>query len=190
MAVPVYVVLLHFPVVNRHNELVTTSVTNLDIHDIARTAKTYGAQGYFVVTPIVDQRDLVNKILGHWRTEKSKRFHPHRFEALELVKVVENFEEVKKKIREDHGMDPEVIMTDARPIKDAESYVSLRQKLESPEWKKPVAIVFGTGWGISEVFYPQIHRVLSPLYGPSRDGYNHLSVRAAVSGIMDRLFGH
>jgi len=187
VAVPVYVVLLHFPVVNRHQELVTTAVTNLDIHDIARTAKTYGAEGYFIVTPIDDQRALVKKILDHWSTEKSRRYHPHRFEALELVKVVSDFEAVKTAIRERHGTDPEVVMTDARPIKDCESYQSLRLKLESPEWKKPVALVFGTGWGISEVFYPQVHRVLAPLFGPA--DYNHLSVRAAVAAIMDRLFG-
>ncbi len=189
MAVPVYVVLLHFPVVNRRNEVVTTSVTNLDIHDIARSAKTYGAQGYFIVTPIVDQQALVQKILDHWSSEKSKSFHPHRFEALELVTVVPDFESVKLRIRQLHGVDPEVVMTDARVQKNSESYLSLRKKLESSDWTKPVALVFGTGWGISEEFFPEVHRILAPLYGPSRDGYNHLSVRAAVAAILDRLFG-
>ena len=34
-------VLLHYPVTNRAGELITTSVTNLDIHDLARSARTY-----------------------------------------------------------------------------------------------------------------------------------------------------
>ena len=51
-------------------------------------------------------------------------------------------------------------------------------------------LVFGTGWGISDVFYPEVHRILAPVYGPEGNGgYNHLSVRSAVAIILDRLFG-
>jgi hypothetical protein len=57
--------------------------------------------------------------------------------------------------------------------------------------------VFGTGWGVDESFYPEVHRILVPVYGPKKRDpetgeerrYNHLSVRAAAAIIMDRLFG-
>ena len=66
-----------------------------------------------------------------------------------------------------------------------------RRELSDPaRGEKPVVLVFGTGWGISDVFYPEVHRILAPVYGPEgSEGYNHLSVRSAVAIILDRLFG-
>ena len=39
---PLAVALVHHPVLDRRGDRVTTAVTNLDLHDIARTARTYG----------------------------------------------------------------------------------------------------------------------------------------------------
>jgi hypothetical protein len=190
VAAPVYLVLLHYPIQNRRGELVTTAVTNLDIHDISRSARTYCLKGYFIVTPIEIQHELVGRILGHWNSESSKQYHPDRVEAVSLVRLVKNFEEVKSAIRAKHGEDPEVVLTDARPIPNAISYADYRKELMDPQRTRPVVIVFGTGWGISESFYPEVHRILAPVYGPEgQEGYNHLSVRAAAAIILDRLFG-
>jgi hypothetical protein len=185
-----YVALLHFPIRNRNGQLVTTAVTNMDIHDISRSARTFGAQGYFLVTPIEVQHELVGRILGHWRSEKSQRYHPDRVEAVCLVRLAHTFDEVKAAIRAKHGEDPEVVLTDASPIPNALSYADYRRELEAPGRTRPVVIVFGTGWGISEAFYPEVHRILAPVYGlEGQEGYNHLSVRAAVAIVLDRLFG-
>ena len=62
----VYIALLHYPVYNKNGETVSSAVTNLDIHDIARLAKTYDLSGYFIVTPDSGQQELVGKICGHW----------------------------------------------------------------------------------------------------------------------------
>ena len=35
---PVYIGLIHYPIYNKHMEVVTTALTNYDLHDIARTA--------------------------------------------------------------------------------------------------------------------------------------------------------
>ena len=51
----VSLVLLHSPMVDRHGNEVTTAVTNLDIHDIARSCRTYEVQQYFIVNPEVEQ---------------------------------------------------------------------------------------------------------------------------------------
>jgi hypothetical protein len=162
----------------------------MDIHDISRSARTFGIRKYFLVTPIDVQHDLVGRILSHWRTEESRRYHPDRFEALSLVGLVKDFSEVKSAIRAEHGEDPEVVLTDARPIANSMSYADYRRELEAPSRTRPVCLVFGTGWGVSEVFYPEVHRILAPVYGPEgKEGYNHLSVRAAVGIILDRLFG-
>src|SRR5690606_14363961 len=37
-------VLVHHPVLDRAGEVVTTAITNLDLHDIARSAHTYGLE--------------------------------------------------------------------------------------------------------------------------------------------------
>lgn len=191
MSVPIYISLLHYPIVNRHGAQVTTAVTNMDIHDISRSARTFGVKKYFIVTPIPDQHELVERILGHWRKERSKTYHPDRVEALSLVQLANSFEDVKAAIQKEHGMLPEVVLTDARPFPNSISYAEYRRELAEPGHSgRPVILVFGTGWGISDSFYPEVHRILAPVYGPEgREGYNHLSVRSAVAIILDRLFG-
>jgi hypothetical protein len=187
--------LLHHPMTNRKGEVVTTAVTNLDIHDIARSACTYGMKRYFILTPIEVQHELVGRILGHWQKPQSKEFHPDRFEALSLVKLVHQFSEIRSIIRAECGEDPEVVMTDARPLDDPRfaepmSYADYRRILEEPNRTRPALIVFGTGWGIEKSFYPEVDRILAPIHGSEgAKGYNHLSVRAAVAIILDRLRG-
>lgn len=189
----VYLVLLHHPISNRHGAVVTTSVTNLDIHDISRSARTYGVKRYFIVTPVDEQRELVGRILGHWSTDLSKDWHPDRVAAVSRVEVVKDFEAVKTAILQECGEPAEVLVPDARPMANAVGYAELRRELENPERTRPAVIVLGTGWGISELFYPEVHRFLAPINGPTQVGesehYNHLSVRAAAAAILDRLFG-
>jgi hypothetical protein len=189
--VPVYLALLHSPVVNRRGMIVTTSVTNMDIHDISRSARTFGVKNYFIVTPIEDQHELVSRILDHWSSEKSKAYHPDRVEAVSLVRLKKSFDEVKAAVYAEHGEYPEVVLTDARPLANSVTYADYRRELADPNRPpKPVVLVFGTGWGVSDTFYPEVHRILAPVYGPEgAEGYNHLSVRAAVASILDRLFG-
>lgn len=194
MAAPAYLALLHHPITNRRGELVTTAVTNLDIHDIARSCRTFGLKGYFIVTPIEMQHELVGRILSHWQEEQSRQYHPDRFEAVSLVRLVKNFDEVKTAIAaENGGKTPEVVLTDARPQPNTVSYPQYREELGKADRTQPAVICFGTGWGVSDVFYPEVHRILAPVNGPEggqeKGGYNHLSVRSAVAIILDRLFG-
>ena len=51
------VALVHYPTVNKEGAVVATSVTNFDIHDIARASRTFGVDHYFIVTPMKMQRD-------------------------------------------------------------------------------------------------------------------------------------
>ncbi len=62
------IVLLHYPVKGKNGETIASAITNLDIHDISRAAKTFGADSFTIVTPIPDQRALAEKIIGHWRS--------------------------------------------------------------------------------------------------------------------------
>lgn len=180
--------------INRLGELVATAVTNMDLHDISRSCRTYDIRGYYIVTPVEEQHRVVGRILSHWQTEQSEKWHPDRFEALSRTKLVKEFEAVKNEIFQAHGEYPEVVLTDASPKLNSVTYPEYRSELENPKRTKPALVVFGTGWGISDIFYPEVHRILTPVYGPKdeggKEGYNHLSVRSAVAIILDRLLGH
>jgi hypothetical protein len=62
-----YIALLHYPVYNKNKVVVTTAIANMDIHDISRAAKTYGAKRFYIVTPLKAQQLLVGKLLHHWQ---------------------------------------------------------------------------------------------------------------------------
>ncbi|MCK4534238.1 MAG: RNA methyltransferase, partial [Syntrophobacterales bacterium] len=61
-----YIALLHYPVYNKRGDIVTTAVTNMDIHDISRSARTYGVKRFYIITPIEQQQVFVERILHHW----------------------------------------------------------------------------------------------------------------------------
>ncbi|HEX7668153.1 MAG TPA: RNA methyltransferase, partial [Polyangiaceae bacterium] len=70
--------LIHHPVVDRQGDIVTTAVTNLDVHDIARTSHTFGVGDFFVVHPVAAQRELVHRIVTHWVDGSGARRIPDR----------------------------------------------------------------------------------------------------------------
>lgn len=186
----VSLVLLHHPVTNRKGELVATSVTNMDLHDLSRSARTYEVDDFFIVTPVLEQHEIVSRILGHWRSGKSLEWHPDRYEALSRIKVVSSFEGVKQAIKKcAPKLELEVVMPDARPLQNQVSYEFLRKKWQSEQQSSAKVIVLGTGWGVAPEFYNEVHTFSAPIYGPfDASGYNHLSVRAAGAIILDRLF--
>ncbi len=185
------VVLLHHPISNRAGATITTSVTNMDIHDISRTCRTYEVDHYYLVTPILEQHELVSRIIEHWRRPHQKDWHPDRFEALSRVQVVPSFQDVKADLNARYsGLELEVAMPDARPLPGQLSYEEKRQEWDLEPKTGVKVIVLGTGWGVSPEFYSEVNTYLAPIYGPLREkGYNHLSVRAAAAIILDRLFG-
>ena len=185
------VVLLHHPITNRSGETITTSVTNLDIHDISRSCRTFEVDHYYLVTPLIEQKAMVDRIIGHWGLPRSKEWHPDRFEALSRVQIVGSFEDVKTDLITRYPNLPlEVTMPDARPLPNQMGYREIRKKWELEPTPGTKIVVLGTGWGVSSEFYKEVHTYLGPIYGPlGKDGYNHLSVRAAAAIILDRLFG-
>ena len=188
----VYVVLLHSPMVDRNGKGITTAVTNLDIHDIARSCRTYGVRRYFIVNPEEEQERLVRTILGHWKEEVSKVQHPSRAEALDLVCYLRTFEEAFNEVSvENGGKRPFVAMPDAKDLENSWSCEELRGTIEAGQFEnRPLMIVFGTGWGIAPSFYGQVDRPLRPLRKWDDRGYNHLSVRAAAAIVLDRVLGN
>jgi hypothetical protein len=185
-AAPVHVALVHHPVCDRAGKTVTTSVTNLDIHDIARAARTYGVRQYFLVTPIEAQRMLVERIVSHWKTGASAERIPERGQALSLVSVVSTVQDAKDAIESALGQPPFVVATAARALgRPTLPFAEARARIEGAEPDRPWLLLFGTGWGLAGEVLDGVDALLPPLSGPS--DYNHLSVRAAAAIVMDRL---
>ncbi len=179
------VALLHHPVYDKNRQTVATAVTNLDLHDIARAARTYGLFRYFVVTPVPDQRALVERIGSHWREGWGAAYNPHRKEALALMRVVETLEQTRAELAEIYGRPVKTVVTGARGRPGSVSFRELAIRLR--EDVQPYLLVFGTGWGLTDEIFAAADHVLEPITGPGE--YNHLSVRSAVAIILDRLLG-
>ncbi|HYC54014.1 MAG TPA: RNA methyltransferase [Candidatus Binatia bacterium] len=183
MPSPLHVAILHYPVYDKNRDVVTTAVTNIDVHDIARSCCTYGVERFYVVTPVDALRGLVRRIIRHWDEGDGREYNPNRSEALSLVRLEATLEGVEIDIERRYGVLPRLIGTSARPSAGAESFASVRHSLETTE--APSLLILGTGWGLTEAVMSRCHCVLEPIVGPS--AYNHLSVRAAAAILLDRL---
>jgi len=179
------VALVHHPVLDAKGQVVTTAITNLDIHDLARSARTYGATDYFIVHPITAQRDLVTRICEHWRDGSSGRRIPDRKVALALVRTVVSLEEAVGALGGRAAV--EVWVTAARALGPSVALHEARVRLEGEG--RPVLLVFGTGWGLSAEVVEGADAILEPIEAKAATGYNHLSVRAACAIVLDRLRG-
>lgn len=176
-----FVALVHYPVENKSGQTITTSLTNLDLHDIARVSCTYGLGGYFVCTPVADQQELARTLIGHWREGYGLKANPDRGAALGRVRVVGLLEDAIAEITDRTGRRPKVVASSAKA--GNMTYAQVAGWLE----EDAVLLVLGTGHGLRR-------EVLAGADGMLRairfmDRYNHLSVRSAASIMVDRLLG-
>ena len=172
--------LVHHPVLDRGRSIVTTAITNLDLHDIARSAHTYGLSDYFVIHPVAAQRELAERVRAHWVSGSGARRIPDRSPALELLRIVPELDDALSALGE-----AEIWTTSAVERPRLMAFEQARERLhgEGP----PVLIVFGTGWGLADSVCERAAFQLEPIRSPRPDGYNHLSVRAAAAITFDRL---
>jgi hypothetical protein len=177
------IALVHHPVLDAQGATVTTALTNMDVHDLARSAKTYGCTDYFVVHPVAVQRELVTRIVDHWTYGSSAKRIPDRKDALAVVRAVETLTDAARALAADGAVTTWV--TAARDLGGmaATAWEEARASLLRPGG--PVLLVFGTGWGLAPEIVARADAVLAPIRGGS--GYNHLSVRAACAIALDRL---
>lgn len=183
MPAPLYVILVHWPVYNKRGEVVTTAVTNMDIHDLARIGKTYGIRGLFIATPVRALRMLSEKILEHWETGYGATYNETRKVALALARTVADLDQAILEIERETGERPVLIATSARPGERRSSFAAVRSRLETES--VPHLLMLGTGWGLVEEIVGRAEVVLEPIVGPT--DYNHLPVRAAAAILLDRL---
>jgi hypothetical protein len=179
------IVLLHYPVRDRAGSIITTAITNLDLHDISRSTRTYGLSAMYAVHPIAAQRELAEKVRDHWLTGSGARRIPDRTPAMQVLRVEPSIDDVLVHFGGRSGV--EIWTTSAQVRDDSLSYAEARQRMASDG--KPVILMFGTGWGIDPRLEQQADVRLEPICAMHETGFNHLSVRAACAITLDRLFG-
>jgi tRNA (guanine37-N1)-methyltransferase len=179
----IYLALVHYPIYDRNQEIVSTSITNLDIHDFSRLARTYNLGGVFLVSPVTEQKELVERIIFHWQDGFGAEYNAHRAEALTITSVVCDLAEAEAKIMERHQKSPLRLSTSARFFGD--DIITPEEVLEKAE-KTPVLVIFGTGYGLAEGVIAACDGKIQGIAGGGE--YNHLSVRSAASILVDRIF--
>ena len=179
-----YLALLHYPVKNKDGKAIASAITSIDLHDIARTARTYGIDGFYVITPLADQREFAGKIISHWVEGAGAAYNPDRKKAFSLIRLRSDLQEAVDEIRAERGNDEvRIVATSAAGVPGQLEFADFRQALKTEDRSYVVAL--GTAWGLSPRFMAEADYRLAPVAGLS--DYNHLSVRAAAAIILDRL---
>lgn len=177
--------LLHDRMVDKQGKLVTTSITMIDVHDIARSSRTYGLSQFFVAHPSALMRKLTRTLRTHWQEGFGAAYNPNRKDALSILEVVDDLDEAIGRVESRTHRFPKVIATSARDGGARVSFFDLRAQMHDDPG--PYLILLGTGWGMSDELLSRATLFLEPIYGPG--DYNHLSVRAAAAIALDRLLG-
>lgn len=175
---------MHYPVVDRQGATVTAAITNIDLHDIARSAHTFGCSAFYVVHPVAAQRALAERIREHWVEGSGGVRIPDRKPALSDIVVVESLDAALERC----GPGTELWTTSAKELSPGIMELDRARRTLS-QAGPPVLIAFGTGWGLAETIHERAVVHLAPIRSARADGYNHLSVRAAAAILFDRLLG-
>lgn len=185
-----YAALLHSDVLvqvdKTETKVGTTSITSIDIHDIARSVRTYGLKHLFLVTPLKDQQKVANTLLDFWKKGHGKEYNPSRFEAVCQVSVHDTLKNTIIQIEQKEGIAPLVVATSACQV-DHRAVITYsdQQRLWSED--RPLLFLFGTGKGLSHDIITSSDYVLLPVGG--FETFNHLSVRSAAAAVFDRWLG-
>ena len=177
-----FVILVHYPVLNSQGKITAVSLTNLDIHDIARVSCSYALGGYYISTPLKDQQVLAQRLLDHWRKGPGREANPDRAQAVDRVHLVADIEQALDDIGSKCGQEPYLVATSAREAGGMPP-ATVRNWLE----ERPVVLLLGTGHGLAPELLQKSDDVLRSIR--FLDAYNHLSVRTAAAVTIDRILG-
>lgn len=203
MVLPIFVALVHHPVLTRDAQVGTTALTNVDIHDLARSCRTYGVRNLYLVTPVTLQLRMAEEVLSHWTSGEAGETaaQKRRGAALERVVPLASVDAAIADIERQTGQRPRLVTTGAKMQGQTISYAALAGEIRAPaQGATPLLVLFGTGWGLAPELMDRADVRLPPLYRDpalsARDDwpqnalpFNHLSVRAAAAIILDRLLG-
>ena len=181
-----YVALMHTDIVVKGGKIGHSSVTSLDLHDIARSCATYGIKNTFMVSPLKDQTAIMHDLLSFWKSDEGKEYNKSRYDAVSRVLTSESLQKTIDHIEQQEGGKPIIITTSAK-THDHTKIIDYHS--QGIVWKqdRPVLFLFGTAQGLAEHIIEKSDFLLVPVGGMT--DYRHLSVRSAVGIILDRWLG-
>jgi tRNA (guanine37-N1)-methyltransferase len=182
-----YCVLLHNDVVLPGNLVGNSSVTSIDIHDIARSSTTYNIKKYFIVTRLDSQKKLVERFLKFWQSSNKEKVNPSRAFALKEVILKSELSEVIDEITSIDGVAPITVVTSSRRNIDHPNMITYHDQINLWQKKRPILFIFGTSHGIDNALIETFDYKLLPLEG--LEEFNFLSVRSAAAIVFDRWLG-
>ncbi len=175
------VALMHYPMKDKQGDTVATAITNLDLHDISRSCRTYSVEKYYIVTPIEAQREIASRVISHWMKGFGSTYNPNRMEAFSHTEIMDSLAETLQDMEKCHKQKPLIVATTARCDK---ATITAKQLGVISE-EQPVLLIFGTGWGFANEVLETADYILEPIEGCGE--FNHLSVRSAVAILLDRI---
>ena len=183
--------LVHYPVSLGPKKIGASSLTNLDIHDIARISRSYAMGSFYPVTPLGDQLRVLEEILRHWTRGPGGTGNADRAQALGLVQPATSLEEAVAHMTAQHGTRPRLVASSA--VWPAKGKASKPERMpmtprDVRRWcdQGPVMLCLGTAQGLAPEVLEQCEGTLRPVRFL---GYNHLSVRSAAAILADRILG-
>lgn len=182
-----YCVLLHNDVMLPHNMVGNSSVTSIDIHDLARSCATYGIKKYYIVTRLEAQQKIVTNFLSFWHSEETNSINASRAFALSSVTLCSEVDDAIADIEKNEKIKPITIVTSSRRGSQHKNFINYNEQGKIWKQKKPVLFIFGTAHGINPEIIKSFDYQLVPLEGLPE--FNFLSVRAATAIILDRWLG-
>lgn len=172
-----HVALVHWPCMDKNGEEIATAITNLDLHDLARVCLTYGINTLYIVHPNDAQLKFAQKIMDHWLKGYGSEYNPVRKRAFEVIQLVKDVSDVKRQTG------ARMVGTSAKKTDGCISWSDAKLLASTSD----VCLVFGTGWGMAPRLLTSLDAAIEPIEAGT--GFNHLSVRSAVSIAIDRIVG-
>lgn len=145
---------------------------------------TFGIELCYIVTPLPKQRQITEKLIHHWEQGYGAKYNPMRSAALKKVSIKRDISEMLEEIRQDG--EPVIIGTSS--LERVDKMIGYRElRLWTERQERPLLMLFGTGWGLTDETIGLCDKMLAPIRGVGE--YSHLSLRVALGIILDRIFG-
>ncbi len=173
--------LVHYPIFNKNKSIVATTITHFDVHDIARTCRSYGVTKFHLIHPSIEQLMFVARLKEHWAVGAGGKKNPLRAEAMKIVATACSIEEIKQQERIDVTY---ATSAKVHPSFKTEPFEVVRKTVKS---SKKTLILFGTGSGLVDDVFKQCQAIVEPIVGFESSDFRHLSVRTAVAIVLDRV---
>lgn len=173
--------LVHHPVKNRHGDVIAATSQEFDLMDAARLALTYDVRRLYIVQTIPAQRAMIERLIAHGRASDRDVAARGSFERTVLVSSIQ---EAITHASTRTGKTPQVWSTSAQPRGDVLSWSSARERLAGGV---SALVLIGKAWGLAPTVFEDADICLAAI--DPGTGFNHLSVRAAMAIIVDRLLG-